>query len=170
MPDEKPALELVRTDRISIRSVTGIGGKSWGFMLQGPDIGDLWLSKTGEIGFSKTSWYSSDWQTTVSDVTVYDVSKGRSLKHGAGAFPERVIEISFESSRYLIMFTGIVEFRSTADNIMSKVPGVHHAGAAIIDAKSVYKNRGSKDRAQAAREFWWKILNKEISPMALPTL
>jgi hypothetical protein len=72
--------------------------------------------------------------------------------------------------RYLIMFTGIVEFRSTADNVISKVPGVHHAGAAIIDAKSVYKNRGSKDRAQAAREIWWKILNKEISPMDLPAL
>jgi len=172
MPDEDANLKLVRSDRVTVRPVTGLGGKSWMFMIQGPDIGDLWLTQSGEMGFAKTSWYSSEWQAPVKDVTVSEVSRDRALKHGAGGDPSRVIEIAFESSGYLINFTGITEFRSTADNLISKVPGsdVHHAGAAIIEAKSFYKNRGTKDRAKAAREIWWKILSKETSPSELPLL
>jgi hypothetical protein len=170
MSDEETNPKLVRCDRVNIRPITGLGAKSWGFMLQGPNIGDLWLNQSGEMGFAKTSWYSSEWRVATKDVTVYEVSRDRALKHGAGAYPWRVIEIAFEASRYLIYFTGITEFRSTADNLISKVPGVHHAGAAIIDAKSFYKNRGTKERAKAARDIWWKILNEETSAADLPLL
>jgi hypothetical protein len=170
MPGEETILKLVRCDRVNVRPVTGLGGKSWGFMLQGPNIGDLWLTQSGEMGFAKTSWYSSEWRVPIKDVTASEVSRDRALKHGAGAYPWRVIEIAFESGRYIVYFTGITEFRSTADNLISKIPGIHHAGAATMDAKSFYKNRGTRERAKAAREVWWKLLSKETSPAELPLL
>ena len=55
---------------------------------------------------------------------------------------DRSMEIAFGSNRYLVVFTGITHFRSAADKLIAKVPGVHHAGAMIVEAKSLYKNHG----------------------------
>lgn len=80
---------------------------------------------------------------------------------GAGIYYDRSMEIAFGSSRYLVVFTGIVHFRSTADKLIAKVPGVHHAGAMIVDAKSLYKNKGTKQRAIEAMRSWQEILKPE---------
>ena len=82
---------------------------------------------------------------------------------------DRSMEIAFGSSRYLVVFTGIVQFRSTADKLIAKVPGVHHAGAMIVEAKSLYKNRGTRQRAIEAMHSWQEILkNEEILAADLP--
>jgi hypothetical protein len=121
------------------------------------------------MGFAKVKWYDQDWRTRVTDVTAYEVPKEAAYRTGAGKYYDRSMEIAFGSSRYLVVFTGIVQFRSTADKLIAKVPGVHHAGAMIVEAKSLYKNRGTRQRAIEAMHSWQEILkNEEILAADLP--
>ena len=159
MSNDQPFTGLVRSDRVGIRSRTGVGAKPWGWLVTSISYGDLWLSESGDMGFAKVKWYDQNWRTHISDVTTYEILKEASYRIGAGMHYDRSMEIAFGSSRYLIIFTGIVHFRSTADSLLAKVPGVHHAGAMFVEAKSQYKNRGTKQRAIDAKHSWWEILN-----------
>jgi hypothetical protein len=167
--NDQPITNLVRSDRVGIRSRTGTGAKPWGWLVTSISYGDLWLAESGEMGFAKVKWYDQDWRTRVTDVTAYEVPKEAAYRTGAGMYYDRSMEIAFGSSRYLVVFTGIVQFRSTADKLIAKVPGVHHAGAMIGEAKSLYKNRGTRQRAIEAMHSWQEILkNEEILAADLP--
>jgi hypothetical protein len=169
MSNDQPITNLIRSDRVGIRSRAGVGAKSWGWLVTSISYGDLWLTESGEMGFAKVKWYDQDWRTHVSDVEAHKIPKEAAYRTGAGMYYDRSMEIAFGSSCYLIVFTGIVHFRSTSDKLLAKVPGVHHAGAMIVDAKSLYKNKGTKQRAIEAMHSWWEILdNKKILTTDLP--
>ena len=163
MSNDQLISSLVRSDRVGIRSRTGVGAKPWGWLATSISYGDLWLTESGEMGFAKVKWYDQDWRTHISAVTANEIPKEAAYRTGAAMYYDRSMEITFDSSRYLVVFTGIVHFRSTADKLIAKVPGVHHAGAMIVEAKSLHKNRGTKQRAIEAMRSWLEILNnKEI--------
>ena len=128
----------------------------------------LWLTESGEMGFTKTKWYDQDWRTHVNDVTVSQIRREAPYRTGAGMYYDRSIEIAFGSSRYLVVFTGIVHLLSTTDKLIAKVPGVHHAGAVCVEAKSLYQNRGAKQRAIDAMHAWHETLNMKSMPADLP--
>lgn len=161
MSNNQPIATLVRCDRVGIRSRTGVGAKPWGWAITSISYGDIWLTESGEMGFAKAKWYDQDWRTRVSDVTAYEVPREAAYRTGAGMYYDRSMEIAFGSSGYLVVFTGVVHFRSTADKLVAKVPGVHHAGAMIVEAKSLYKNRGTRQRAIEAMHSWQEILKHE---------
>lgn len=166
MTNDQLITSLVRSDRVGIRSRTGIGARSWGWLVTSVSYGDLWLTESGEMGFAKVKWYDQDWGTHINDVTAYTIPKEVAYRTGAGMYYDRSMEIAFGSNRYLVVFTGITHFRSTTDKLIAKVPGVHHAGAMIVEAKSLYKNRGTKERAIEAMHSWRKVLNNKEIPTA----
>jgi hypothetical protein len=168
MSNDQLITSLVRSDRMGIRSRTGVGARSWGWLATSVSYGDLWLTESGEMGFAKVKWYDQDWRTHISDVTVREIPKEAAYRTGVGMYYDRSLEISFGPNRYLVVFTGIVHFRSTADKLIAKVPGVHHAGAMIVEAKSLYKNRGTKERAIEAMHSWREILTATGDEISRP--
>lgn len=44
MSDKQPIAGLVRCDRVGIRSRTGVGAKSWGWLVTSVSYGDLGLA------------------------------------------------------------------------------------------------------------------------------
>jgi hypothetical protein len=54
--------------------------------------------------------------------------------------------------------------------MIGRIPGVHHAGAAVVAVKSGFDNRGAKQRALEARCMWLDLLNGTLSPQNLPPL
>jgi hypothetical protein len=155
---------LIRRDRIGIYAGSGWESK---VPLLGADYGDIWLADDGQVGFFKTAWYGENWQTTLNEIhSVREVSRATALRCYQGMFPDRMIDISFSDKRLLLSFTGIIKFKTTADNLISHIPGVHHLGAAVVDLKSGWANRGTGPRAREAREFWWKTLTGRTVPLS----
>ena len=56
MSNDQPITNLVRSDRVGIRSRTGTGAKPWGWLVTSISYGDLWLAESGEMGFAKVKW------------------------------------------------------------------------------------------------------------------
>ena len=67
-------------------------------------------------------------------------------------------------------FLGIKIFLSKGDKWISRIPGIHGAGAAAIQTKSLYQNRGAKTRAEQALKDWLAILDGSVNIRQLPRL
>ena len=85
MSNDQPITNLVRSDRVGIRSRTGVGAKPWGWLATSISYGDLWLTESNEMGFAKVKWYDQDWRTHVISVPCFGLS-GQSCP--AGTFDE----------------------------------------------------------------------------------
>lgn len=164
MTGSETPLEIVRSDRVGLAKKGGWDGAT--AFLGCNDYGDLWLSNTGRLGYSKTKWYNKDWDASIADITdVREVSVGTGLRYGLGPIASRQLQFSVGSDTYIVYFTGIVAFKSTWENLVSHVPGVHHAGVFLIDAKKTWENRGSRARAEEARRFWWNTLRGQLDSL-----
>lgn len=153
----EPSVEdLVRCDRVGLYNRYG----PWLFMpLQGPTYGDLWLTRDGKLGFAGVGWSGDSWDMSLSDVSRVARVSLSIFPWCAQLWPSTSLEADFADKRRLVYFTGITRFMSKADRLISHIPGVHHAGAAVVGLKSMAQNRGSKDRAKDILETWLKILD-----------
>jgi hypothetical protein len=147
---------LVRSDRVGLYVRSGWEGK---LPIWAPEFGDLWLTDTGRVGFTRINWMGTSWETTLAEISdVAAVSRGTALRCYQGQIPNRLIDLTVNGKRYLVFFTGIVTFRSTAENLIAHIPGVHHAGAIAVGLKSGWDNRGTGERGRDARQAWWDLL------------
>jgi hypothetical protein len=165
----KPNVEdLVRCDRVGLYDRYG----AWRyFPMQGPTYGDLWLTCDGRIGYSRVSWMSGEsWDMPLSDVENVSRVGANIYPWCAQLWPSTSFEADFSGKRRLVFFTGITVFMSKTDKLVSKIPGVHHAGAAVVAAKSAIQNRGSKARGKAVLEAWLKVLDGSVAARDYPHL
>lgn len=150
--------DLVRVDRVAAFDGVGRYGRLMRrshIPLMAPTYGDLWLAKNGRLGFQPVASYEKPWEADLRDCNTYTVTLLEILHCYHGNRPSQAIRLSGSSSLdCYIYFTGITHLMSGAERLMSKVPGVHHAGSILVGLKSQLDNRGQKGRALAAREFW----------------
>lgn len=160
---------FIRCDRVALSKTNGWEGAiAW---LGSSDYGDLWVTRSGRVGYSKTKWYNDDWATTLSEITdVRAVSRGTGLRYGQGAMPSRLLQFSAGSDTFIVRFTGLTSFLSTSEKLISHIPGVHHVGALIVDTKKAWENRGSGARAEEARQAWWDLLHDSAALENLPAV
>lgn len=158
--------KLIRSDRIGLYTRSGWEGKMpW----LTPEYGDVWLTDTARVGFVKTKWWGTDWDTTLGEITdVSEVSRRTALRCYQGAFPDRLIAFTANDTRYIAFFTGIIKFQSTTEKVIAHIPGVHHAGALAVGLKSGWDNRGTADRGRAAREAWMDVLTRRVDLPQIP--
>jgi hypothetical protein len=133
---------------------------------------DLWLTTDGIIGVDKVKSYQSDWPAkSIRDISeVREVGFREALTCYQGVMPSRMLHVRVHDQRYLILFTGITHFLSKSEKLIGHVPGVHHVGALLVEAKSNFNNRGSKARAIEARDVWFRVLTGQVNPSELPPL
>jgi hypothetical protein len=152
---------LVRSDRVGLYVRSGWEGK---MPIWAPEYGDLWLTHTGRVGFTRVNWMGTNWETTLPEISdVREVSRATALRCYQGAIPRRLIEMTANNKRYIVFFTGIVKFRSKAENLIAHIPGVHHAGALAVELKSGWDNRGTGERGRDARQAWWDLLTSQTN-------
>jgi hypothetical protein len=165
----KPEMKLVRRDRVGLFE-QGLVSKI-PLPLNAATYGDLWLTSSGQIGFSKVKWYNEDWQVSIADVSeVRPATFAEALSCYQGVAPSRLLRAKLGDKRYLVLFLGITHFLSASEKAVGHVPGAHHAGAVAVQAKSVFDNRGAKKRAIEARDTWLRVLTRRVDPATLPLL
>ena len=149
--------DLLRCDRIGLYDRYGVVRY---FPLQGPSFGDLWLTSEGRVGYSPVGWTNgSSWDMPLSEIENASRVSSEIYLWCPQARVSTSLEADFSGKRRLIHFTGVTRFIGRGEALVSHIPGVHHAGAAIVEARSLIQNRGSKDRGQVALEAWLKILD-----------
>lgn len=164
--------ELIRSDRVGLYSLNGTYEKIVSRIplpLLSARYGDLWLSRDGSVGYNKVKRYDDSWTTHVHAMTVEPVSLGQALHCYQGVSPKRLLAMTIDDRRYLVLFTGITHFLSSGERVVAHIPGVHHVGALAVEAKSAIQNRGGAKRAVEARNAWLSVVGGAV-PSAEPSL
>jgi hypothetical protein len=165
--------QLVRSDRVGVYSLNGTYEKIISripFPLLAARYGDLWLRQDGSVGYNKVKSHDENWTTRIDGIVAETVSMGQALHCYQGMSPKRLLAMTVDGRRYLVLFTGITHFLSGTESVIAKVPGVHHAGALAVGVKAAFQNRGEGERAVEARKIWLSVLSGELSPAELPPL
>jgi hypothetical protein len=162
-------VRLVRRDRVGLFDDAFMAKIP--FPLNAATYGDLWLTDSGVVGFSKVKWYAKDWAFPLAQVSEVRAGTMRdALSCYQGVAPKRLIHAKFGSKRYFVLFLGITHFMSKTDKAISHIPDVHGAGGVIAQGKSAWDNRGAKARALEARDVWLRVLTNNVPPSSLPEL
>jgi hypothetical protein len=165
--------QLIRCDRVGLYSLNGAYEKIVSRIplpLLSARYGDLWLRQDGSAGYNKVKGYDDNWTTHIRAMTVEAVSLGQALHCYQGVSPKRLLAMSLDDRRYLVLFTGITHFLSRGETVVAHIPGVHHAGALAVGAKSAFQNRGDGKRAVEARNTWLSVVSGALAPAELPLL
>jgi len=165
--------QLIRSDRVGLYSLNGAYEKIVSRIplpLLSARYGNLWLRQDGSVGYNKAKSYDENWTTHVRSMTVEPVSLGQALHCYQGVSPKRLLAMTVDDRRYLVLFTGITHFLSSGETVIAHIPGVHHVGALAVGTKSAFQNRGGGKRAVEARNAWQSVVSGATAPAQLPLL
>jgi hypothetical protein len=160
---------IVRNDRVGLYKLGLLSNVP--LPLISPSYGDMWLDSSGRLGVNMVKRYNAALAMSLAEVSeAREATLLEAIHCYQGAAPSRMIHVNLAGTRYLVLFLGITHFLSRGENVIAKVPGVHHAGAFAVGVKSAIDNRGAKGRALAARRIWLSVLKGEVRPSDLVAL
>jgi hypothetical protein len=165
--------QLIRSDRVGLYSLNGAYEKLVSLIplpLLSARYGDLSLRQDGTVTYEKVKSYDENWSTHIRGMSAEPVSLGQALHCYQGVSPKRLLAMTVDDRRYLVLFTGVTHFISGGEKLIAHIPGVHHAGALAVGTKSAFQNRGGGKRAVEARNAWLSVLSGAAAPDQLPLL